>query len=155
MYGAGWAAWAQAARLADGTYVTSTAMVWLGGHFGVTAAQAGLYVWKSKDSYTWEFASRAAAVADMPGFPAWFGPCEGPNEHDSESGHAFPSSGSDCCNKLLSGSAGRRQDPDDCHPDRRRRWRPTVLPRHAHPEELPLCLQHRRWTYMEPAARDA
>jgi hypothetical protein len=78
MYGAGWAAWSQAARLGDGTYVASTAMVWLGGHFGVTAEQAGLYVWKSKDSYNWEFASRAAAVADMPGFPAWFGPCEGP-----------------------------------------------------------------------------
>ena len=44
MYGAGWSAWAQAARLSDGTFVTSTAAVWLGGHFGVTAEQAGLYM---------------------------------------------------------------------------------------------------------------
>ena len=119
MYGAGWAAWAQAARLGDGTYVTSTAMVWLGGHFGVKAAQAGLYVWKSTDSYNWEFASRAAAVADMPGFPAWFGPCEGPNEHDSESSSFISNCSTAICSDPVvdcSGPAGGRQDTDDCHP---------------------------------------
>jgi len=74
MYGAGWAAWAQAARLLDGTYVTTTAMVWLCGHFGVTAEQAGIYAWRSKDSFNWKFAGRAAALTELPGYPEWFGP---------------------------------------------------------------------------------
>ena len=49
MYGAGWAAWAQAAQLGDGTFVTTTAMVWLCGHFGVTPEQAGIYAWRSSE----------------------------------------------------------------------------------------------------------
>lgn len=80
MYGAGWAAWAQAARLHDGTYVTTTAMVWLCGHFGVTAEQAGIYAWRSKDSFNWEFAGRAAALTELPGYPAWFGPGASPQQ---------------------------------------------------------------------------
>jgi hypothetical protein len=68
MYGAGWAAWARAVQLADKTFVTTTALVWLGGHFGVTAEQAGIYSWRSKDSYNWEFAGRGAT---LPEFPGW------------------------------------------------------------------------------------
>ena len=64
----GWAAWARAVQLADKTFVTTTALVWLGGHFGVTAEQAGIYSWRSKDSYNWEFAGRGAT---LPEFPGW------------------------------------------------------------------------------------
>ena len=100
VYGAGNdGAWSQAARLADGSYVTCTAFVWLCGHFGVPAELAGIHAWRSDDSYHWTWVGRAAALTELPGYsapfdlrygnapinpeePAWFGPGEGPNEHD-------------------------------------------------------------------------
>lgn len=91
VYGAGNGCWSQAARLPNGTYVTCTAFVWLCGHFAVPAELAGIHVWRSDDSYNWTWVGRAAVLTDLPGFhapgptpqePAWFGPGEGPNEHD-------------------------------------------------------------------------
>jgi hypothetical protein len=100
VYGAGnEGAWSQAARLADGSYVTCTAFVWLCGHFAVPAELAGIHAWISDDSFHWTWVGRAAALTELPGYsapfdlryggrpkcpqePAWFGPGEGPNEHD-------------------------------------------------------------------------
>ena len=82
MYGAGWAAWSQAARLSDGTFVACTAAIWLCGHFAVPAELAGIHAWASNDSYHWAWVGRAAALTELPGYPEWFGPGEGPNEHD-------------------------------------------------------------------------
>ena len=36
----------------------------------------------AEDSFNWEFAGRAAALTELTGYPEWFGPGEGPNEHD-------------------------------------------------------------------------
>jgi hypothetical protein len=91
VYGAGYETWSQAARLADGTFVTCTAFVWLCGHFAVPAELAGIHAWRSDDSYNWTWIGRPAALTELTGYlapgptpeePAWFGPGEGPNEHD-------------------------------------------------------------------------
>ena len=79
MYGAGEATWSQAARLADGTFVTCTAAIWLCGHFGVPADIAGMHAWSSNDSYHWTWVGRPASLTKLKGYPEWFGPGEGPN----------------------------------------------------------------------------
>ena len=82
MYGAGYGSWSQAAQLADGSYVACTAAVWLCGHFGVPAEVAGIHAWHSENSYDWTWIGRPASLTLLPGYPEWFGPGEGPNEHD-------------------------------------------------------------------------
>ena len=52
---------------------------------------AGIHAWRSDDSYHWKWIGRPSALTELPGYlapgptpeePAWFGPGEGPNEHD-------------------------------------------------------------------------
>jgi hypothetical protein len=53
-------------RLADGSWLQTAAAPWLGGEFGVSPAQSGMFVFRSVDSYTWDYLSTVATAAEFP-----------------------------------------------------------------------------------------
>jgi hypothetical protein len=62
-------------RLADGSWLTTTAVPWLGGEFGPSADASGVFVFRSLDSFVWSYLSTVATAAEFPKSG------EGPNEN--------------------------------------------------------------------------
>jgi hypothetical protein len=62
-------------RLPDGKFLQTTVVLWLLGEEGSTLASAGVFAFKSADSYVWNYSGTVAAAANFPESG------EGPNEN--------------------------------------------------------------------------
>ena len=70
-----WTTAGASVRLADGSFLQTTAVPWLGGEFGPSAASSGVFVFRSLDSFDWRYLATVACAADFPNSG------EGPNEN--------------------------------------------------------------------------
>jgi hypothetical protein len=52
--------------LSDGSWLQTAAVPWLGGEFGPSAAASGVFVFRSTDSFKWEYLSTVACATNFP-----------------------------------------------------------------------------------------
>lgn len=70
-----WSHSGSSVRLSDGLWLQTAAVPWLGGEFGPSASASGVFVFRSMDSFQWDYLATVARASDFPKSG------EGPNEN--------------------------------------------------------------------------